>query len=325
MALLTIAIPTYNRASFLDRCLQQICGQIEGCSDLLELIVSDNCSTDNTKEVVYRYQQAGMAIRYIRNAKNMGPCYNIAQCYKEAASKYVVVFGDDDIWLPGSIRAICDVLNEGEWGVVHLKALPINKAHDYNRRAITSLPWTVYTSPDRFLKKVHVFITFISGNIINKRFVERVRWDNFETSLIQVPLILTAIYGELKDVYIDKFVIGGQVDNSGGYNFFKVFGPNLYNILGEFKQAHSDFPIGIVSNEVLVGFFPHWIVKFRKNDLGKFENKSPYKELEIIYKNNFYFWTITYPLFFLPRVFLPIFYLFVRIFNKIRRRFAFWG
>jgi glycosyltransferase involved in cell wall biosynthesis len=87
--LLTLAIPTYNRALILERALKIIQPQLESAKYPVEFIVSDNASLDDTGEIVQKYINQGMPIRYIRNEQNMGPAFNIIQCVKEAKGKYI--------------------------------------------------------------------------------------------------------------------------------------------------------------------------------------------------------------------------------------------
>ena len=57
--LLSICIPTYNRASFLKEALSRVLSQLSQIKDnnKIELLVSDNCSTDNTAEVVSEFNK----------------------------------------------------------------------------------------------------------------------------------------------------------------------------------------------------------------------------------------------------------------------------
>jgi len=70
-ALLTIAIPTYNRAKQLDRQLNWAVNAIAGRWDEVELIVSDNASLDETPEICQKwYAQTGGRARIIRQPRN---------------------------------------------------------------------------------------------------------------------------------------------------------------------------------------------------------------------------------------------------------------
>ena len=82
MKILSIAIPTYNRGKFLERALKQIFLQYEEVSKSIEIIVCDNCSQDNTEQVVSSFKNAGLPIKYFRNSSNVGFDRNIEQCYK---------------------------------------------------------------------------------------------------------------------------------------------------------------------------------------------------------------------------------------------------
>lgn len=96
--LLTIAIPTYNRAELLDKQLAWLAQAIKGFESDCEIFVSDNCSTDNTQEVIEKWQQAlsNTTLKYNRNSKNIGLMRNFAYCLQAATSKYVWGIADDD-------------------------------------------------------------------------------------------------------------------------------------------------------------------------------------------------------------------------------------
>ena len=69
--LFSICIPTYNRSNELKRCIESIISQ-DGFDDVnVEIIISDNCSTDNTDEVVKPYILKYKNIKYYRNKKNV--------------------------------------------------------------------------------------------------------------------------------------------------------------------------------------------------------------------------------------------------------------
>ncbi len=99
---LTIAIPTFNRSNYLDQCLFTLRGQGKIMSDV-EVIVCDNASTDNIKEIVELHNKSTHRIRYIRNDENIGFDRNYIRCLKEARGERLWVLGDDDALMPGAI------------------------------------------------------------------------------------------------------------------------------------------------------------------------------------------------------------------------------
>ncbi len=109
--LLTIAIPTYNRANLLDKQLTWLAQAIKGFEDECEILVSDNCSTDNTQEVIQKWQATlnNITFKSNKNLKNLGVVKNIMYCLKSTTTKYVWTIGDDD---PIQDRAIAYVISK---------------------------------------------------------------------------------------------------------------------------------------------------------------------------------------------------------------------
>jgi glycosyltransferase involved in cell wall biosynthesis len=108
--LLTIAIPTYNRSELLDKQLTWLADAIQGYESECEILVSDNCSTDETKEVVAKWQLklSNVTFNYNRNSQNLGVLKNIGYCLKAAKTKFVWTIGDDD---PIQTRAVAYVMD----------------------------------------------------------------------------------------------------------------------------------------------------------------------------------------------------------------------
>jgi glycosyltransferase involved in cell wall biosynthesis len=96
--LLTIAIPTYNRANLLDKQLSWLAQAIQGFESDCELFISDNCSTDHTQDVINKWQAILIDIPFTnnKNTENIGLRKNIAHCINSAKTKYVWTVGDDD-------------------------------------------------------------------------------------------------------------------------------------------------------------------------------------------------------------------------------------
>jgi glycosyltransferase involved in cell wall biosynthesis len=103
--LLTIAIPTYNRAQLLDQQLSRLSQVLKGFESECEILVSDNCSSDNTQEIIKKWQGVfqDVPLRANKNPQNLGVMRNIEYCLKNANTKYVWTIGDDDPIKDGAI------------------------------------------------------------------------------------------------------------------------------------------------------------------------------------------------------------------------------
>jgi len=96
--LVTIAIPTYNRANYLQEAIQSALSQTY---THLEIIVSDNASDDNTQEVVSKF--CDPRISYIRQDTNVGMHANWQFCLEKAAGEFFLLLSDDDTLMPEAI------------------------------------------------------------------------------------------------------------------------------------------------------------------------------------------------------------------------------
>ena len=104
LPLVTIAIPTYNRADFyLPQALRCALNQTYAN---LEIIVSDNCSTDGTKALVSGIEDS--RLRYFRHELNIGANNNFNFCFEQAKGSYVLLLHDDDMIDPDFVTSCID-------------------------------------------------------------------------------------------------------------------------------------------------------------------------------------------------------------------------
>jgi len=91
--LVSICIPTYNRAAALRESLKSICGQDYAP---LEILVSDNCSEDETEQVCREIAREDPRIRYVRQPRNIGLYGNHNFCIEESRGEFLGLFHDHD-------------------------------------------------------------------------------------------------------------------------------------------------------------------------------------------------------------------------------------
>jgi len=302
--LLTIAIPTFNRAGYLDLCLGQISRQIHGNAELLEVLVSNNSSTDNTKEIVEKYIGMGVPIRYVENSENIGAEKNVIQCYKLSSGKYVYIIGDDDLLLEGALDKILQVLSADDYGVVYLTSYGFTSDYLAERPAKCGHGVLVFADPERYLRKVHYWITFLSGNIVNKSLIAaEVDPDRFAGSnLPQLSWFIPALYKAEKNVFIEEFVVAFKAFNTGGYRLCQVFGENLNGIFSSFvDNGYQRKPFDYINRKLLLTFFPNLLLIMRRQSKGfNFEAEDHFKVLKKVYCRYPYFWLVIVPVIKLP-------------------------
>ena len=89
--LLSFSIPIYNRSDRIKKIIEHI---VEFKSNEIEIVISDNASTDDTKEVVSKFNDP--RIKYFRNKKNVGMDANFILVIKRATGKFIFLLMDED-------------------------------------------------------------------------------------------------------------------------------------------------------------------------------------------------------------------------------------
>src|SRR5688500_13573749 len=105
--LISIGIPTYNRGSKLKKTLCSIWNQDY---PTIEVIISDNCSTDNTKELCTGLIKNQLSIKYFRQPKNIGMVANFEFVLRQAAGDFFMWISDDDTLEPGILKKYSEFL-----------------------------------------------------------------------------------------------------------------------------------------------------------------------------------------------------------------------
>lgn len=126
--LLSVCIPTYTRAHHLKNALESILHQLKDSPNLvplIEVVVSDNASTDNTSEIVTHYKNLIPNFVYSRNNQNIGFDLNTLNAVKHATGTYCWYLGDDDTIVNGALKTVVEIckVHTPDIGGTNLEAL----------------------------------------------------------------------------------------------------------------------------------------------------------------------------------------------------------
>jgi len=110
---LTIGIPTFNRSHMIGKAIASVRNQLTDISaGRIELLVSDNASTDDTQTVIAALQaHAALPISYYRNETNVGMDRNFDLLFKRGRGRFVWMLGDDDYLLDDAIAFVLQLID----------------------------------------------------------------------------------------------------------------------------------------------------------------------------------------------------------------------
>lgn len=298
--LLTIAIPTWNRAAYLRLNLDQLVSQFMEVAHPVEILISDNCSTDESPDVVASFMQRGVPIRYIRNTENIGSDSNIAQCFNEAAGRYVLLLGDDDLLVDGVLLWLVERLARQEFGVLCMR--PYGFEDDFRKEYPGgSGKEMVFEDGGDFLAEIGPLVTLISACVINKKLLGKVDARDFcGGNLVQVHLVIRAALAAKQSLFVNRYLIACKRNNSGGYDFSCVFVEELGRILDQYRSTGlTPSTIWSFETRMLLGFYPFYLFRQRLAQTG--DDEGAYVRFRARFGERWLFRLLLAPILRLPR------------------------
>jgi glycosyltransferase involved in cell wall biosynthesis len=109
--LVSIALCTYNGEKHLEKQLDSLLTQTYSN---LEVVIVDDCSTDNTYSIASSYAEKDSRIKCFKNAANLGFNKNFERAISLTTGEYIAISDQDDIWLPHKIESLLSNI-ESKW------------------------------------------------------------------------------------------------------------------------------------------------------------------------------------------------------------------
>ena len=105
--LVSIIMPSWNTANFIAESIQSVINQTY---TNWELLIVDDCSTDNTDEVVASFKDK--RIRYFKNKKNSGAALTRNKAMRKAQGEWIAFLDSDDLWMPEKLERQIDFMKK---------------------------------------------------------------------------------------------------------------------------------------------------------------------------------------------------------------------
>lgn len=259
--ILSICIPTYNRANYLRKCLESIVTQDIFDSGEIEIIISDNNSSDNTEYVSREFCDKYNNIYYFKNNENVRDI-NFPLALSRANGIYRKLCNDTMCFQDNSMSELLNVIksNDKQRPVIFFPHIRIPKK-------------TNTDSLDDFLKEVSFYITSISCFGV---------WeDDFyyteegcDKSLWQVPFIINNVIKKEHVIIIHEkfYTIQPTQKKDLSYGLYQVFFCNYLGFINEQVQTGqiSKECYAFLERDVVLNFLCEWMAQFRVNSGNKY-------------------------------------------------------
>lgn len=123
MDLVSIIMPSYNTAKFIEETIDSVLAQTY---TNWELIIVDDCSTDDTDAVVAKYQDS--RIQYLKNGKNSGAAVSRNRALREAKGRWIAFLDSDDLWAPDKLEKQIRFMEANHYSYSYTGYLEIDEA-----------------------------------------------------------------------------------------------------------------------------------------------------------------------------------------------------
>lgn len=233
--LLTIAIPTYNRAHRLEKSLNDLLSQIikSKKKQYLSVFVSDNGSTDTTAAVINKYSdifnQNNIIFSSHSFSNNRGFDANVLNCYRNCDSEYIWFLSDDDNIIDGAINSIIDDIHKYAPNVLYYNfdQDPFSLDNPYNKT--TTLFNYVDENNIQSISKIIEWakLTALVIKIIGRQSGEKVKNLNHDFMHLALALQTALDYGMV--LHSEKCIARPDKD----YMDHIDFPPDIHNYLAE--------------------------------------------------------------------------------------------
>lgn len=224
---LSICIPTYNREQFLGELLESILAQAKPSE--VEIVVSDNASTDNTSQLIAKFQTRYSKITYAVAPQNMGPDRNYLTSVALAHGEYCWLMGSDDVLPPGAIAAMLCHVSSGD--DIYLTG---RREANYNLQPIRDRLWLDpneasqhfdFSQPQELLRYFNAcrslggLFSYLSSIVVKKKSWDRIPFDEsfIGSAYSHVYVLLSLVLQGCRLHYLTSPLV---VSRSGNDSFY---------------------------------------------------------------------------------------------------------
>ncbi len=319
--LLSICIPTYNRAPFLRECLESALESAAGHPEV-EILVVDNASADDTPALIERFQQRCPQIRYHRHATNIGGESNFYAAAQLATGEYIWLLGDDDKLFPHAIPLALRHLEQGYDFLVSNFSVWTNDFSAIKLKNMMPLRCdTVFDDSDHLLASLSVQLGYISAVIIKKTLFLTPAREDYDAYAAYGMAFLYVVYASLAahchGLYLSDPLLCNRA-NPGGWSeeaWDKVFITGTRLVFSRLQElGYSAFAVRAAHDRLLRDFVIRTI-------LGRVrDSQSTWPLLKLMFpdfKRYWFFWAVCIPAALTPP---PLLHLVTRIIREKRTR-----
>lgn len=168
--LVSIITPSYNCAKYVGKTIEAIIGQTY---QNWELLITDDCSTDESRSVVKAYAEKDSRVKLFVLPQNSGAGAARNNSIKEAKGRYIAFCDSDDVWLPDKLEKQVAFMEVKDAAFVYGAYYECDK--DLNRIAVVHVPEKLSFKSEKHVNQVGTVTAMYDAKKIGKQFMPLIR------------------------------------------------------------------------------------------------------------------------------------------------------
>lgn len=283
--ILSICIPTYNRADVLVHCLDSIVNHELAKTGTIEIVVCDNASTDGTEALMQKYKKFEY-VKYYRNEENIGVIHNTLKVLDMATGEFRKLLNDYSVFTNEGLQYMYNIVAANQ------KEKPVLLFDNKYEEAQVYICHTI----DEIVHHVGYWLTWLGIYGYWEEDWQKVTekekyYDKTFTTIDWLRQML--IQKKEAKIYLYHYSDGWSYQRKqGGYNFFKAF---VQDYLDLWHIYYINRDISYASYRWIKKDAWSFVWKYTKsllvrNNAGNFDTRQGWKILFKYYGNEWYFW-----------------------------------
>lgn len=213
----SVLIPTYNYAHYLPEAIDSVLAQT---FEDFELIIVDNCSSDNTEEVVAVYLGKDKRVQYFKNSENIGPYRNYNQCLLYASGEYIKFLNADDKFDLTLLEKFVDVMDKNQ----NISIVTSSRQYFGSKNDIIKLPFSGVIEA-----KIAILSSLQKSNWIGEPTTVMFRSKNLNLGLFDISIL---VFSD-QDMWLRQLRVGNLYAIDEILSYFRIHENQGTNQLSE--------------------------------------------------------------------------------------------
>lgn len=249
---ISIIVPIYNAAKDIEQCLKSILSQSIPENEY-EIILIDDCSTDQSLEIIKKYQKENKQIKVIEKENNSGVSNSRNLGISKAIGEYITFVDADDYLEPMFLKNMLLIAEQGDYDIVYsgvnlvyedskksLSKLELKEEIEFDKEEIILIIKAILMNDDKYGNPS--LLGYATGKLYNRKTLNSILFDSKIRFREDTIFVIQGLLNS-KKIYMSK-IVGYNYkinQNSASFRFFKNYNDEVKHMCQKLDSIMSQY------------------------------------------------------------------------------------